>query len=97
MTTQETVDQAAKMAGDRRAVLVARNIGDSAGNITILDGDGQESPTQFQNCDLDTAIDWAMEDMCGVIVVQTYWDNDTQEFVPTIEEWEPVKSEKEGK
>ena len=55
MTTQETVDKAAKMAGDRRAVLVARNIGDSAGNITILDGDGQESPTQFQNCDLDTA------------------------------------------
>ena len=84
----EKIQEAVTKAGDAYAVLVCRNVGDAAGNITIVDGDGNEGPTQWQNCDEENAIEWAMEGMVGVFIVRSWWDEDKKEWDAHIEEYE---------
>ncbi|HEX7313272.1 MAG TPA: hypothetical protein VF297_05100 [Pyrinomonadaceae bacterium] len=73
--------------GDEWAILLEPNVGQSASPIYGY-ADGEMWQTPYRQETSDAAEDTALDGMCGLVVISSYWDDDEQEFVASASEIE---------
>lgn len=85
MNINEAIIEANEIANEKGyGVLVVKNVGDASGHITM----GSGNPTQWQNYQLDQAVNWMLESWDGVVVASSYWDDEAQQFEAHTEIYE---------